>query len=139
MWTARAVTIGAIMIETTPQNRMTIAQGRVPQDEVDPLADLGEERLARPIDRGTQVAADEEQPQARQRERERIDGERRSGPDGRGKEARDGRAEDEADRVDRLEERVGPSDLGAARRARVLTRYSRPGRTSGGCSSARPR
>ena len=77
MWTASAVTSGALMIEVAPQNRIAARSTGLAHDVVDALADLGQEPLAGPVDRGAQLAAHEQQPERRQGERRRVDGQRR--------------------------------------------------------------
>ena len=61
------------------------------------------------------------------------------GPIVGGEQAGDGRADDEADRVDAPRRTSSPGRPASARRGPAPTRCSPRGRTSEGCSSARPR
>ena len=85
------------------------------EDEVDALADVGEQAGPRPVDGGAQVAPHEGQRETRQAERDALDGQGRARADRRGQDAGDGRTEDEADRVDRLEDRSSPGRSASGR------------------------
>ena len=135
-WTARAVTSGASRIDVAPQNRIDRPEGRVGGDEVDALADLGQERGAGPVDRRAQVAPDEDQTRADSANESGVDRQGRAGADRRRQDAGDGRTDDVARRVDRFEVSSWPGRPGCARREPAPTPCSRRGRTSGGCSSA---
>ena len=113
-WTVSAATSGASGDRHHAPQQDHRTQDRVTGDELDALADVRDEAGLAPLWRRAQVAAHEREGQARERERRRVDGERQARPDGRRQEPGDGRTDDEAERVDRLEDRVRPGELRAA-------------------------
>ena len=56
------------------------AKERMAQDEFDALADLDEQVLARPVDRGVEVAPDKGEREGRHGKRHGVDRQRRPGP-----------------------------------------------------------
>ena len=139
-WTVRARTSGASRIEVAPQNRIALRRTGLVDDVVDPFADLGHEprpRAGRPARAGR--AGRTPGRAADSHERQRVDGERRARADRRGQDPGDGRADDVARSNRWPRSRSSPGRPGRARRASASTPCSRPGRTSGGCSSAPPR
>ena len=124
-WTVRARTSGASRIEVALQNRIALRRTGLADDVVDPFADLGHEPLPGPIDGRSQVASDEGQSERRHHERHRVDGQRRPGPDGRGQDPGDRRADDEAHRIDGLEVGVRPPDLAPPDERRHRRRVAR--------------